>query len=139
MIPWISDWLSNGSIVLSWWLIGGFVLFVMTQAANYPLGMYMTDERGLKFQVLPIVIMVPINLALSFWLTTRIGAGGPIIGSSIAVVLCQVLPNIFYVRRDVAERRAQAAAAAHPRRGAFDDDPGEEIAEQDILEGPRQP
>ena len=139
VIPWISDWLSNGSIVLSWWLIGGFVLFVMTQAANYPLGMYMTDERGLKFQVLPIVIMVPINLALSFWLTTRIGAGGPIIGSSIAVVLCQILPNIFYVRRDVAERRAQAAAAAHPRRGAFDDDPGEEIAEQDILEGPRQP
>ncbi|GAA1389875.1 lipopolysaccharide biosynthesis protein [Luteococcus peritonei] len=143
VIPWISHWLSDGKIVLSWWLIGGFAFFVVTQAANYPLGMYMTDEKGLKFQVLPIVIMVPVNLAISFWLTTRIGAGGPIIGSSIAVVLCQVLPNLFYVRRDIAERRALAQA---PGRGAdekgdgpFDQQPGEEIAEQELLEGPRQP
>ncbi|MGO4957000.1 lipopolysaccharide biosynthesis protein [Luteococcus sp. Sow4_B9] len=111
LIPFISRWLSNGTIVLDGWLIGGFVLYVMSQATNYPLGMYMTDERGLKFQVLPIIIMVPISLALSFWLTGRIGAGGPILGAAIGVYLCQVATNVGYIRRDITERRLSAATA----------------------------
>lgn len=135
VIPFVSSWLSDGQIHLSWWLIGGFVFYVVAQAANYPLGMYMTDEKGLKFQVLPIVIMVPINLAISWYLTLRIGAGGPILGSAISVVLCQVLPNIWYIQRDMAERRAELGKPRHALpEPAFDELPGEEIAEQEFLE-----
>jgi len=135
LIPFIARWLSNGTITLQGWLIAGFVLYVASQAANYPLGMYLTDEAGLKFQVLPIVVMVPINLALSWWLTLRIGAGGPILGSAISVFGCQVATNAWYIRRDI-ERRSTTVA---PRRAAFDELPGEEIAEHELLEGPRQP
>lgn len=132
VIPFIAAWLSTGDpIRLSWWLIGGFVFYVVTQATNYPLGMYMTDERGLKFQVLPIIIMVPVNLAISWYLTLRIGAGGPIIGSAISVVLCQILPNIGYIARDIAERRRLAATGARPD----DEEPGlaEAIVEDELL------
>lgn len=121
VIPFVSRWLSDGQIHLSWWLIGGFVAYVASQAANYPLGMYMTDEKGLKFQVLPIVIMVPINLAISWWLTLRIGAGGPILGSAISAFLCQVVTNVYYIRRDIAEREDLAAQpVVIPRRGLVD-------------------
>lgn len=109
MLPWAVPLLSDGQLSLDFWLVAGFVLFVTVQAAKYPLGMYMTDARGLRFQVLPIFVLVPVNLALSWALIEPLGAAGPIIGSAIAVVLCQVVPNYWYVRRDLAARRAALA------------------------------
>jgi O-antigen/teichoic acid export membrane protein len=103
--PWVADFVSHGRTSLDGWLVGGFVAFVVVQAINYPLGMYMTDSRGLRFQVPPILAMVPLNLGLSWWLTRIIGAGGPIIGSAISVLACQVVTNAFYVRRDLGRRR----------------------------------
>lgn len=85
------------------------MLFVTVQAIKYPLGMYMTDATGLRFQVLPIVLMVPLNLALSWALIAPLGAAGPILGSAISVLLCQVAPNLWYVRRDLARRRRALA------------------------------
>lgn len=103
--PWITGFVSAGKIQLDVWLLVGFVVFVAMQSAKYPLGMYMTDARGLRFQVLPIVIMVPLNLGLSWLLIGVLGAAGPIIGSAIAVALCQVVPNFWYVTRDLRARR----------------------------------
>jgi O-antigen/teichoic acid export membrane protein len=105
--PWLAAFISGGKIELNFWLIGGFVVFVALQAAKYPIGMYMTDKRGLVFQVVPILIMVPLNLGISWWLIGVVGAGGPIIGSAITVALCQVIPNFWYVRRDLRKRRAE--------------------------------
>jgi O-antigen/teichoic acid export membrane protein len=108
--PWLVDVVSAGRLHLDGWLVWGFVAFATVQAAKYPIGMYMTDKRGLRFQVVPILILVPINLGLSWWLVGVIGAGGTIIGSTIAVVLCQVIPNLLYVRRDLRSRRAEVLA-----------------------------
>lgn len=104
---WIAWFVSDGKIRLDFWLVAGFVAFVVVQAAKYPLGMYMTDKKGLRFQVWPILVMVPANLGLSWWLIGVVGAGGPIIGSAVTVLLCQVLPNLIYVRRDLRRRAAQ--------------------------------
>lgn len=108
LLPWITPIVSDGEIFLDPWLIGGFFAFVGVQAAKYPLGMYMTDLRGLRFQVIPIIVMVPINLGISWYLVGIIGAAGPIVGSAIAVGLCQVLPNIWYVVRDLSRRQCEA-------------------------------
>jgi hypothetical protein len=48
---------------------------------------------------------VPLNLGLSWVLIAPFGAAGPILGSAVAVLLCQVLPNLWYVRRDLRRRR----------------------------------
>ena len=111
---WIAAFVSDGKIGLDFWLVAGFVAFVAMQAMKYPLGMYMTDKRGLRFQVLPILLMLPINLGLSWYLIGVVGAGGPIIGSAVAVLLCQVLPNFCYVRRDLRRRRAGGSAREVP-------------------------
>ena len=107
--PWVTGFVSDGKIELDYWLIGGFVAFAALQASKYPVGMYMTDKKGLRFQVVPILILVPVNLVISWWLITLVGPGGTIIGSTIAVAVCQVIPNFLYVRRDLAHRRAAAA------------------------------
>lgn len=110
---WIARFISDGAITLDFWLVAGFVVFVTLQATKYPLGMYMTDKRGLTFQVPPILVMVPLNLALSWWLIGVVGAGGPILGSAISVLVCQVVPNYVYVRRDL-RKRASAASTGEP-------------------------
>jgi O-antigen/teichoic acid export membrane protein len=105
LAPWLIAFISSGKLVLDPWLIWGFVAFVSLQAAKYPAGMYMTDRRGLTFQVWPLLASIPLNLGLSWWLIGVIGAGGPIIGSVISVALCQVIPNLWYVNRDLRARR----------------------------------
>ncbi len=109
LLPVAVPLISDGKVQLSTSLVVGFSFFVVAQAAKYPLGMYMTDLRGLRFQVIPILIMVPVNLGLSVLLVAPLGAAGPIIASAIAVALFQAAPNAWYVRRDLRHRRARLA------------------------------
>ena len=106
--PWLAHFVSGGKIQLDGWLLASFVVFVALQAAKYPLGMYMTDKRGLTFQVAPILVMVPLNLGLMWLLIPVIGAAGPVVASAISVAACQVAPNFWYVWHDLGSRRAAA-------------------------------
>lgn len=124
--PWLVGFVTDGAFSLDLWLVGGFVAFVTFEAAKYPVGMYMTDAKGLRFQVIPILILVPLNVAISWVLTLVVGAGGPIIGSAIAVLCCQVIPYIWYVRRDLARRRAERDEAE--ATGELEDESGEPSA-----------
>ena len=49
--PLLTHFIAGDRFTLDPWLVGGFVVFVALQAAKYPAGMYMTDKRGLTFQV----------------------------------------------------------------------------------------
>jgi hypothetical protein len=80
---------------------------VALQAAKYPIGMYMTDKAGLTFQVVPSLAMIPLNLGVSWALIAPFGAAGPIIGSAVTVLLLQMVPNLWYVSKDLAKRRAE--------------------------------
>ncbi|QCB94435.1 lipopolysaccharide biosynthesis protein [Cellulomonas shaoxiangyii] len=111
VLPVVTQLITQGKIELSTPLAASFVLFVVVQAAKYPLGMYMTDAAGLRFQVAPIVAMVPLNLGLSWVLIAPLGAAGPVLGSAVSVLVCQVVPNAWYVRRDLARRRVLAPVA----------------------------
>lgn len=106
--PFLAFFVSDGAIELSLGLVLSFVAFVAVQAAKYPPGMYMTDERGLKFQVLPTIVMIPISVGLSIALIPSWGAAGAILGSVIAVLVCQVVPYYLYVVRDVKRRRGES-------------------------------
>lgn len=103
--PLLSWFVSDGLIQLPVGLVVAFVAFVIVQALKYPLGMYMTDERGLKFQVIPTLLMIPTSIGISILLIPVWGAAGAITGSVIAVGLCQVLPYYRYVLMDIRRRR----------------------------------
>ena len=119
--PWVAAFVSDGQIVLDPLLLVMFVVFVGLQAAKYPFGMYMTDRSGLRFQVIPVILMVPISLGLSWWLIPLWGAAGAVAGASAAVLICQIFPNLWYVRRDLAVRRAEPAEDAATRASLSED------------------
>ena len=102
--PYLAQFVSDGEIQLPLGLVIAFVAFVVVQAAKYPTGMYMTDERGLKFQVIPTVLMIPLSIGVSVALIPIWGATGSVLGSVVAVFCCQVVPYYIYVVRDLRRR-----------------------------------
>jgi hypothetical protein len=61
-----------------------------------------------------ILVLVPLNIAVSWWPVSLLGAAGPTIGSAVSVAAGQPIPNICYFTRDLARRRQQAARANMP-------------------------
>jgi O-antigen/teichoic acid export membrane protein len=105
----LAGFVGGDEITLGVPVIVSYAVLVLVQALNYPPGMYMTDERGLKFQVVPCLLMCVSNVALSWALIPTLGAAGPLVGSAVAIFVFQVVPNHVWVRRDVVRRRAAAA------------------------------
>jgi O-antigen/teichoic acid export membrane protein len=105
LLPFLVPLVTDGEFGLGLPLVAAFVVFTIVQAAKYPVGMYMTDAAGLRAQVLPIVLMVPLNLGLAWWSIPYLGAAGPVWATAVSVLVCQVIPNALWVRR-----RLRAAA-----------------------------
>ena len=112
LTPFLASIASDGEVTVSLLMIVSYSVLMVLQGLKYPLGMYLTDPRGMRFQAYMVVCMVPVNLGLSIVLAERLGAAGPIIGSAVGVFLFQVLANYVYVRRDLA-RRAHSNIADH--------------------------
>ena len=136
--PWAAHVLSSGKIVLPLPLLVANVANVVVEAAKQPLGMYMTDPRGLRAQMVPVIILVPMNLALSWVLITPLGAAGPIAGSVIALIVCQLVPYALWVSGDLRRRRARDA---RDDAGAASDgyDPGAAASESRLAPSDASP
>ncbi|MFQ1003615.1 lipopolysaccharide biosynthesis protein [Modestobacter sp. SSW1-42] len=110
--PWLAEVASGGRISLDAPLVVAFAALMVVQAAKYPLGMYLTDAAGLRFQAGMVVLMAAANLGLSWVLTERWGAPGPVVGSLLSVVVFELTANAWYVRRRL--RDAGPAVTATP-------------------------
>jgi O-antigen/teichoic acid export membrane protein len=106
----LAEFVGGDEINLGVPVIVSYAVLVLVQALNYPPGMYMTDERGLKFQVLPCLLMCVSNIAMSWFLIPVLGPAGPLVGSAIAIFVFQVVPNHVWVRLDIRRRRAEGVA-----------------------------
>lgn len=96
---WLSGVASGGTITLDLGIVLSFSVLMVLQATKYPSGMFMTDAAGLRYQAYLILLMLPVNLGLSWWLAVVWGPAGPVVGSAVSVLFFQVLPNMVYVRR----------------------------------------
>lgn len=117
LTPWAAGKLSDGLIAIPAVLIWVWVLNVVVEAAKQPITMYMTSPRGLQFQMWPVLVLIPVNLALSYLLIEPLGAAGPLLGSALTILLCQLLPYAWWVRRDLRQRRTPAAATPPAAQG----------------------
>ncbi len=97
--PWVVTFASDGELTLPFGLRCAFAVLMVVQAAKYPLGIFLTDAAGLRFQAAMIVLMAPVNLAVSVAASTRLGAAGPVLGSIVGVVVFELGANAWYVRR----------------------------------------
>jgi O-antigen/teichoic acid export membrane protein len=94
----LASFASAGTIQLPSLLVGAFAVWMVMQALQYPMGVFLTDAAGLRFQAVMVAIMLPVNVAASWVLAGWLGAAGPAIASGLGIALFQVVPNLIYVR-----------------------------------------
>ncbi|MBV9831097.1 MAG: oligosaccharide flippase family protein [Marmoricola sp.] len=105
----LSDVASHGEIHLGIGILAAFAAMVVVQGVKYPLGMYLTDPKGLRFQAYMVAIMLPVNLGISLVLASRFGAVGPVVGSVVGVIVFEIGANTLYIRRRQNPPRRRAA------------------------------
>ncbi|MTB88010.1 polysaccharide biosynthesis protein [Aeromicrobium senzhongii] len=97
--PWLAEIASGGQIRLDAALVAAFVVLVIVQAAKNPLGNFLTDARGLRFQAIMVTLMMPWNIVASVFLSMSLGAIGPVIASISGVMIFQLAANWIYATR----------------------------------------
>lgn len=106
--PILTSLASGGRVQISLLTVLAFSSLMVLQALKYPLGMYLTDATGLRFQVYILLVTLPINLGVSYVLASSLGSAGPVVGSAIAIAM-QYLACLAYTRRQVPARAANAS------------------------------
>lgn len=97
--PWLFGFITDGKLVVSSGTILLFGLMVALQGALYPLGMFIMDEPGIRFQVAPALLMAFFTFGLAVFLTPHLGAMGPLLANSVSVLVFQLIPFAIYIRR----------------------------------------
>jgi len=96
---WILDRWVGSTIEPPVSLLAALAVWVGLNSLNGPLAMFFNGAGALRYQALTCVPMAAANLALSIFLTRRIGIAGVVLGSIIAQTLFCYLPALVYVPR----------------------------------------
>jgi O-antigen/teichoic acid export membrane protein len=96
---WILDRWVGGAIDAPVSLLAALAVWVGLNSLNGPLAMFFNGAGALRYQALTCVPMTVANLALSIFLTRRIGIAGVVLGSIIAQTVFCYLPALVYVPR----------------------------------------
>lgn len=82
-----------------WTLCGAFGLLLAFQATGLPVGMLMTDRRGLRQQATLFSVMVLFNVWLSIRWAHDMGATGPVLASAVAYGCLVLVPSVILTQR----------------------------------------
>lgn len=107
--PWLLQLVSNHEIGVPTALLMGFAGLLLVQALHLPSGMLMTDSVGLRFQAIAVSLMLVLNLSVTWVLTPRYGALGPLLGSIFGIGIAQLLPGLLRVSRLLRDEAAEDA------------------------------
>ncbi|MRG60099.1 hypothetical protein GE115_09480 [Agromyces sp. CFH 90414] len=119
--PWIFGFITDGELDVARATIAAFGAMIGLIAAVYPLGMFIMDKPGIRFQVIPTLTMAICSLGLGILLAGPLGTAGPPLGTAVAVAVCQVVPFSIYIVRHrdrLLGREAATADAPDERHGA---------------------
>ncbi|PRB17244.1 lipopolysaccharide biosynthesis protein [Microbacterium sp. MYb62] len=97
--PWLFEFITRGELEVRTSTILSFGCMIMFTAAVYPLGMFIMDKPGIRFQVIPTLAMAGVSIVLSIVLTPILGIVGPLLGVAFALIVCQVIPYVIYIHR----------------------------------------
>lgn len=112
--PTLFHFVSNGQVEVSTLTILAFGLMITCIATLYPLGMFIMDKPGIRFQVIPTLTMAFGSLGLSILLTPALGTNGPLLANSIAVIVCQIIPFSIYIARSRRRLISDSETAIEP-------------------------
>lgn len=106
--------ITDGEVDVAGTTVLAFGAMVTAVAAVYPLGMFIMDKPGIRFQVVPTLLMAGGSLALSIVLAPVLGSAGPPLGNAVALLVCQIVPFAVYIARN--RERLTAPRQPHDQR-----------------------
>lgn len=98
--PWLFELTSGGLIDVPTILIAAFGLQLVCRAAVYPLGMYLMSPEGIRFQVLPALLMAFSSLGLTTLAAPTLGISSAPISAALATLVFQIIPFVWFIRRE---------------------------------------
>lgn len=105
--PWVSGVISGGAVHVSITLGIASTAFVVAQIAQAPLGVFLTDVVGLRFQALCTAPLVVVVWAASRFSIERAGSEGVLWMTAAALVLLQIVPFALFITRRGNGRRGR--------------------------------
>ena len=109
--PAIAPLISDHQISVDFSLGLSFSVFVVAQAAQIPLGVYLTSVPGLRLQAVTTLAFVPAVWILTSALLPHFHAGAPTIATGLVGLVVQIFPFMIAIRlltRSNAKYRNQA-------------------------------
>lgn len=104
VIYWIRqplfDFTTNHKVVVHDGTALAFSAMLILQAVLYPLGMFIMDTPGIRFQLIPTLTMAVGALVAAIAVTPHLGVTGPILSNAAAVLVAQVIPFSIYIHRN---------------------------------------
>lgn len=97
--PLLMSLMSNGGVSVAFTVVAMFGAQLVAQAAVYPLGMYLMDSRGIQFQVMPALLLCVFSLVFTAVMAPQIGIVAAPLSAALGVVVFQVVPFCWYIRR----------------------------------------
>lgn len=97
--PWLFGFITDGTIDVAGTTVLAFGLMVVCQAALYPLGMFLMDEAGIRFQMIPVALMTISTIVIALLITPALGAPGPVLANAFSVLVFQIVPFAIYTAR----------------------------------------
>lgn len=96
---WLFEFITDGALYVAGTTVLAFSAMVICQAALYPLGMFLMDEAGIRFQMIPVALMTVSTIVVALLITPHLGAAGPVLANAGSVLVFQVIPFALYISR----------------------------------------
>ncbi len=97
--PLIADVLSDGHVRLGLGLRLAFAALLVVQTAGLVSSMVLNRPEEMRFQAGCVLLMMPVNVGLSWWLAGAVGVAGPVIASAASVGVLMTLPAAIRAAR----------------------------------------
>lgn len=128
----IGQLVGDGKVHLGLMLPFAAAAMTVLSSAAFPVAMYLTSPKELRFVAIINVIGLPANIALSIVLARAMGAPGPLFATT-AVVFGQLLAAGYYIRT-----RGSASVSSQTGQSSQTEEPSGDVA-LDTLGQERQP
>ena len=102
--PYIVGWTSGGSAHPSWSLLMAFAALLVVQSVHVTTGIMLISPSQLRFQAVCVILLVLVNLPLSWFLAPKLGAAGPVLASVITVTVIQLIPAVVMAIRVTSDK-----------------------------------
>jgi O-antigen/teichoic acid export membrane protein len=110
LAPVLISFISHGGVEVDLVTTSAFGFLLFIQFAQFPIGVYLVSNKGLRFQALWLAAGAATYVPLTLFLLQVFGALGAVLGTIAVTLLFQLIPNFFCFRSMIRSKRNGSSA-----------------------------